>query len=194
MSSIAVLWGVKDWSLGCLTASSLDASDELRAATYIVRRTTLQIWQVSDSITISTNTHPIRTLTWAVPTSWADAGNGPLARVNICGIVSLVWQNFQLLILRQNQRSYVKRCRIRRSDSWLILRSGFLKWTKELRAKKVASPDSETRFSILMLKIYLRESLSVTKSLHRRIRNRIRKNQELELCQMRPKILASPRQ
>jgi hypothetical protein len=60
----------------------------LRAATYIVRRTVLQIWQVSDSVTISTNTHPIKTLTWAVPTSWADAANGPLARVNICGIVT----------------------------------------------------------------------------------------------------------
>jgi hypothetical protein len=71
-----------------LISSSLDAPDELRAATYIVRRTALQIWQVFDSITISTNTHPIRTLTWAVPTSWADAANGPLARVNICGIVT----------------------------------------------------------------------------------------------------------
>jgi hypothetical protein len=66
----------------------LGAPDELRAATYIVRRTALQIWQVSDSITISTNTHPIRTLTWAVSTSWADAANGPLARVNICDIVT----------------------------------------------------------------------------------------------------------
>jgi hypothetical protein len=72
-----------------LIASSLDAPDELRAATYIVRRTALQIWQVSDSITISTNTHPIRTLTWVVPTSWANAANGLLARVNICGIVSI---------------------------------------------------------------------------------------------------------
>jgi hypothetical protein len=63
------------------------APDELWAATHIVRRTALQIWQVSDSITISTNTHPIRTLTWAVSTSWADVANGPLARVNICGIV-----------------------------------------------------------------------------------------------------------
>jgi hypothetical protein len=63
--------------------------DELRAATYIVRRTALQIWQVFDSITISTNTHPIRTLTWAVSTSWTDAANGPLARVNICGIVTI---------------------------------------------------------------------------------------------------------
>jgi hypothetical protein len=69
--------------LGCLVAP-----DELWAATYIVRRTALQIWQVSDSITISTNTHPIRTLTWAVSTSWADAANGPLARVNICGTVT----------------------------------------------------------------------------------------------------------
>jgi transposase InsO family protein len=67
-----------------------DAPDELRAATYIVRRTALQIWQVSDSVTISTNTHPIRTLTWAVPTSWADAANGPMARVNICGIITPV--------------------------------------------------------------------------------------------------------
>jgi hypothetical protein len=33
--------------------------------------------------------HPIRTLTWAVPTSWADAANGPLNRVNIYGIVTL---------------------------------------------------------------------------------------------------------
>jgi hypothetical protein len=61
----------------------------LRAATYIVRRTALQIWQVFDSVAISTNTHPIRTLTWAVPTSWADAANGPLAQVNICGIATL---------------------------------------------------------------------------------------------------------
>jgi hypothetical protein len=79
---------VKDWSLGCLSASSLDAPDELRAATYIGRRTALQIWQVSDSVIISTNTHPTRTLTWVVPTSWADAANGPLARANICGIVT----------------------------------------------------------------------------------------------------------
>jgi hypothetical protein len=64
------------------------APDELRVATYIARRTALQIWQVFDSITISTNTHPIGTLTWAVSTSWADAANGPLARVNICGIVT----------------------------------------------------------------------------------------------------------
>jgi hypothetical protein len=71
-----------------LIASSLDAPDELRAATYIVKRTALQIWQVSDFITISTNTYPIRTLTWAVPTSWADAANGPLAEMNICGIVN----------------------------------------------------------------------------------------------------------
>jgi hypothetical protein len=68
----------------------LVAPDELRAATYIVRRTVLQIWQVSDSTTISTNTHPIRTLTWVVSTSWTDAANGPLARVNICGIVKIV--------------------------------------------------------------------------------------------------------
>jgi hypothetical protein len=61
--------------------------DELRDATYIVRRTALQIWQVSDSITISTNMHPIKTLTWVVSTLWADAANGPLARVNICDIV-----------------------------------------------------------------------------------------------------------
>jgi hypothetical protein len=60
----------------------------LRAATYIVRRTALQIWQVSDSVTISTNTHPIRILTWAIPTSWVDATNEPLARVNIYGIVT----------------------------------------------------------------------------------------------------------
>jgi hypothetical protein len=71
-----------------LSASFFDAPDELRAATYIVRRIVLQIWQVSDSITISTNTHPIRTLTCAVPTSWSDAANGPLVRVNICGIVT----------------------------------------------------------------------------------------------------------
>jgi hypothetical protein len=71
-----------------LVAGFLVAPDELRAATYIVRRTALQIRQVSDSITISTNTHPIRTLTWVVSTSWADGANGPLARVNICGIVT----------------------------------------------------------------------------------------------------------
>jgi hypothetical protein len=35
------------------------------------------------------NTHPIRTLTWVVSTSWKDAANGPLARVNIYGIVTL---------------------------------------------------------------------------------------------------------
>jgi hypothetical protein len=73
-----------------LRSSMPDASDELWVATYIVRRTALQIWQVSDSITISTNMHPIKTLTWAVPTSWADAANGPLDRVNICGIISCV--------------------------------------------------------------------------------------------------------
>jgi transposase InsO family protein len=73
-----------------LSASSFDDPDELRATTYIVRRTVLRIRQVSDSITISTNTHPSRTLTWAVLTSWADAANGPLARVNICGIVRYV--------------------------------------------------------------------------------------------------------
>jgi hypothetical protein len=71
------------WFLG-----SFVAPDELQAATYIVRRTALQIWQVSDSITISINTHPTRTLTWAVSTSWADAANGPLDRVIICCIVT----------------------------------------------------------------------------------------------------------
>jgi hypothetical protein len=40
----------------------LVALDESRAATYIVRRTALQIWQVSDSITIPTNTHLISSL------------------------------------------------------------------------------------------------------------------------------------
>jgi hypothetical protein len=35
--------------------------------------------------------HPIRTLTWTVSTSWADAANGPLARVNICSIVIIVF-------------------------------------------------------------------------------------------------------
>jgi hypothetical protein len=80
------------WSLGCLVAwvlGCLSAPDELRVATYIVRRTALQIWQVSDSITNSINTHPIRALPWAVSTSWADAANGPLTRVNIYGIVTL---------------------------------------------------------------------------------------------------------
>jgi hypothetical protein len=81
-----ITWMSKRWFFQCF-----DAPDELRTATYIVRRTTLQIWQVSDSVTISTNTHPIRTLTWAVPTSWADAANGPLAWVNICGIVTSPW-------------------------------------------------------------------------------------------------------
>jgi hypothetical protein len=80
-------------SASSLGASSLVPLDELRAATYIVRRTALQIWQVFDYITISTNTHPIRTLTWAVSTSWADATNGPLARVNICGIVTYHTEN-----------------------------------------------------------------------------------------------------
>jgi hypothetical protein len=87
-SSIVVLRGVKNWLPGCSVARFLIAPDELQAATYIVRRTALQIWQVFDSITISTNTHPIRTLTWTVSTSWADAANGPLAQVNICGIVT----------------------------------------------------------------------------------------------------------
>jgi hypothetical protein len=31
------------------------------------------------------------------------------------------------MILKQNQGSYVKRCRIKRSDSWLILRSNSIK-------------------------------------------------------------------
>jgi hypothetical protein len=34
--------------------------------------------------------HPIRTLTWAVPTSWADAANGLLVRVNIYGIITFI--------------------------------------------------------------------------------------------------------
>jgi hypothetical protein len=72
--------------------------DESWAATYIVRRTALQIWQVSNSITISINTHPIRTLTWVVSTSWADAANGPLARVNIYGIVNYVVMFLSMLI------------------------------------------------------------------------------------------------
>jgi hypothetical protein len=38
------------------------APDELQAATFIVRRTALYIWQVSNSVTISTNTHPTGTL------------------------------------------------------------------------------------------------------------------------------------
>jgi hypothetical protein len=56
---------------------------------------------VSDSVTISTNTHLIRTLTWAVPTSWADAANGPLTRVNICGIVTyyLISITFYVILL-----------------------------------------------------------------------------------------------
>jgi hypothetical protein len=70
------------------------APNELRVTTYIVRRIVLQIWQVSDSITISTNTHLIRTLTCAVSTSWADATNVPLIRVNICDIVK--YDLFQL--------------------------------------------------------------------------------------------------
>jgi hypothetical protein len=71
-----------------LVLSIFDAPDELRTATYIVRRTALQICWVSDSVTISTNTHAIKTLTWTVPTSWADAANGPLTRINIYGIVT----------------------------------------------------------------------------------------------------------
>jgi hypothetical protein len=78
------------------------APDELRAATYIVRRTVLQIWQIFDSITISTDTHPIRTLTWAVSTSWADAANGPLAWVNICGIVSFIISMRNMINLYQS--------------------------------------------------------------------------------------------
>jgi hypothetical protein len=38
-----------------------------------------------------------------------------------------VWHSSQLLILRQNQGSCAKHCRIRRSDSCLILRSECLK-------------------------------------------------------------------
>jgi hypothetical protein len=72
-----------------LSASSFDALSLVGSfVTYIVSRTALQIWQVSDSITVSTNTHPIRTLTWVVSTSWADAANGPLARVNIYDIIT----------------------------------------------------------------------------------------------------------
>jgi hypothetical protein len=36
--------------------------DELWADTYIVRRTALQIWQISNSVTITTNVYPIGTL------------------------------------------------------------------------------------------------------------------------------------
>jgi hypothetical protein len=54
---------------------------------------------------------------------------------------------------------------------WNELRSWELKKT---------SSDSEKWFSILIIKIYHRKSLSVTESLHR---SRIRENQELELCQ-----------
>jgi hypothetical protein len=96
-----------------LSASSFDAPNELWAATYIVRRTALQIWQVSDSITISTNTHPIRTLTWVVPTSWADAANGPLARVNIYGIVTMYEIKIRVLHRLYQQifkQSYQIRC------------------------------------------------------------------------------------
>jgi hypothetical protein len=32
---------------------------------------------------------PDQDSTWAVSTLWADAANGPLTRVNICGIVSI---------------------------------------------------------------------------------------------------------
>jgi hypothetical protein len=71
---------------------------------------------------------------------------------------------------------------------FLILRSDYLKWIKELRGEKIASPNSKKWFTVLILKIYYRESLSLTESLYRRIRSRIRMNQELklELCQMRP--------
>jgi hypothetical protein len=90
----------------------------------------------------------------------------------------------QLLILRQNQRSCAKCYKSMRSDSYLILRSDSLKLTKELRVEKIASPDSEKLFSILILKIYHRESNRIIKSLHKRIRSRIKKNQELELCKL----------
>jgi hypothetical protein len=90
----------------------------------------------------------------------------------------------QLLILRQNQRSCAKCYKSMRSDSCLILRSDYLKLTKELRVEKIASPDSEKLFSILILKIYHRESNRIIKSLHKRIRSRIKKNQELELCKL----------
>jgi hypothetical protein len=65
MSSFTVIYcGLL--SLSCLTlcvfcVCGLDAS---RAATFIVSRTALYIWQVSDSITISTNTHPTMTLSY----------------------------------------------------------------------------------------------------------------------------------
>jgi hypothetical protein len=62
----------------------------------------------------------------------------------------------------QNHGSCAKRCRIRRNDFYLILRSDSLKWTKELRAEKIAFPDSEKWLSVLILKIYYRESLSLT--------------------------------
>jgi hypothetical protein len=55
------------------------------------------------------------------------------------------------------------------------MRIDYLKQTKKLGAEKVASPDLEKWFSFLILKIYHRESL------HRRIKSRIRKIQELEL-------------
>jgi hypothetical protein len=47
-----------------------------------------------------------------------------------------VWHSSQLLILRQNQGSCAKRCRIRKSDCCLILISDSLKWTNELRVEK----------------------------------------------------------
>jgi hypothetical protein len=74
------------WLLRC-SVSFFVVSDKLWAATYIVRRTVIQIWQVSDSITILTNAHPIRILTWVVSTSWAEAANEPLPQVNIYGII-----------------------------------------------------------------------------------------------------------
>jgi hypothetical protein len=70
------------------TVEKLVVSDELLAATYIVKRTTLYTWQVSDSVIISTNTYPIGTLS-RVTSSLVCRHNywfpGP---GNICGIVS----------------------------------------------------------------------------------------------------------
>jgi hypothetical protein len=65
----------------------LFSPDALWATTFIVKRTTLWIWQVSDSVTISTNTHSDSIL-GLHPALWGVVVIGPLVRVNICDIVT----------------------------------------------------------------------------------------------------------
>jgi hypothetical protein len=46
-------------------ATNSDTLDGVHTTIFIVLRIALQVWQVFDSVTINTNTHPIETLTWA---------------------------------------------------------------------------------------------------------------------------------